>query len=93
MPRWLLVLLCSNGGVVVGALVVFCRHYDTAGLRHVFVGAPVIKVADFLGRLVYHDPGAAVVFFFPVAVVYWAIIGAVVGFGLSFLVAQRNRNA
>jgi hypothetical protein len=93
MRRWLLVFLCSIGGIVVGAWLGFRHDYDTASLTHIFIGAPVIKIADFFGRLLYHDPEAALLFLLPVAAIYCGLIGAAVGFGLSFFLVQRPPHA
>ena len=90
MRRWILVMLGALGSLMLGS---WLGLYDDLrmlpGWADILIGSPVAKITGFLEQALFHAQTGFL--FRQVAVLYCASIGALLGFGSSFLFSRRTK--
>jgi hypothetical protein len=93
MRRWIPALFGALGVVLFGGwLGLYADLRELPRWADILIASPVTKIDSFIGQVFFHNKEVDVgVFFVPVAVLYCASIGALVGFGSSFLFSRKAK--
>src|SRR5208282_3807650 len=91
MRRWIPILFGAVGAVMVGYWTgLFEDLRQMPRWADILLAAPVTRIASFVGQVFFHGRADADGLFGPVAMLYCVSIGALVGFGISFLFPKRS---